>query len=102
MLGESLSWKNDKGSRSFKLTAIGVLVVGFVFASIGYKPVEIIQFAQVANGLLLPVIGVFIFWIVNAPNDLNISKPSLLENVLLLILMLFLFFLGMKSLGFIN
>jgi manganese transport protein len=102
VLGESLSWKNDKGSRSFKLTAIGVLVVGFIFASIGYKPVEIIQFAQVANGLLLPVIGVFIFWIVNAPNDLNISKPSLLENVLLLILMLFLFFLGMKSLGFIN
>ena len=102
VLGESLSWKNDKGSRSFKLTAIGVLVVGFIFASIGYKPVEIIQFAQVANGLLLPVIGVFIFWIVNAPNDLNISKPSLIENVLLLILMLFLFFLGMKSLGFIN
>lgn len=102
VLGESLSWKNEKNSRSFKLSAIGVLVIGFIFASIGYKPVEIIQFAQIANGLLLPVIGVFILWLVNAPNQLNISKPSPIENVLLLILMLFLFFLGMKSLGFIN
>ena len=102
VLGESLSWKNDQKNKAFKWTAIGVLAVGFVFASIGYKPVEIIQFAQFANGLLLPVIGVFIFWLVNAPNDLNISKPSKIENALLLILMFFLFFLGMKSLGFIN
>ena len=102
VLGERLSWKNDQKNKAFKWTAIGVLAVGFVFASIGYKPVEIIQFAQFANGLLLPVIGVFIFWLVNAPNDLNISKPSKIENALLLILMFFLFFLGMKSLGFIN
>ena len=44
--------------------------------SFGINPIEIIKFAQVANGLLLPVIAYFLLWIVNKASVLgNIGIP---------------------------
>lgn len=42
-----------------------VLVVGALFAAVGLRPVPLILFAQVANGLLLPAVAVFLLLAVN-------------------------------------
>ena len=47
----------------------------------GYKPVTIIWFAQVANGVLLPLVAIFLVWIMNT-NLLRDYKNSKMQNVL--------------------
>ncbi|HMQ49504.1 MAG TPA: Nramp family divalent metal transporter [Saprospiraceae bacterium] len=42
-----------------------ILGVGLLFSSLGFKPVAVILFAQVANGLLLPVVALFLLWVMN-------------------------------------
>lgn len=49
----------------FRLTWMAILVIGIVVSSAGFKPVAVIWFAQVANGILLPLISIFLLWIVN-------------------------------------
>lgn len=101
VIGESMDL--DKGEKSplFKGIALFVLLIGILFASASYKPIEIIRFAQIANGLLLPIVGIFIFWMVNRSKLMHAQRPSLLQNICNLIIILFFIFLGVKSLGLI-
>ena len=59
-----------------------ILLLGVLFSSIGFKPIEIIKFAQVANGLLLPIIAGFLLWIVNKQDVLGSYKNSKVQNFL--------------------
>ena len=58
-------WSGGMRSTSFRSVWILVLLLGVIFSSIGWSPIEIIRFAQVANGLLLPIIAFFLLWAVN-------------------------------------
>ena len=66
---------------SFKAIWILVLFLGVLGASWGYKPIAIIWFAQVANGILLPIVTIFLLWIMNN-KILGQYKNSILQNVL--------------------
>jgi len=69
------SWK-------FRLVWAIVVVVGTVFAAIGKSPVAAIIFAQAANGLILPVIAVFLLVVVNRRKLLGEYTNGVLANVL--------------------
>jgi manganese transport protein len=49
----------------FRLTRMIILIIGVVVSSAGFKPVAVIWFAQIANGILLPLISIFLLWIMN-------------------------------------
>jgi len=49
----------------FRLTWMLILAIGVTVSCAGFKPVAVIWFAQVANGILLPLISIFLLWIVN-------------------------------------
>lgn len=61
----ALGWPRDLGDRRLRLVWMGVLAAGIVFAGLGVRPVPAILFAQVANGVLLPAIAVFLLLAVN-------------------------------------
>lgn len=42
-----------------------ILGLGIVFSSLGIKPIELITIAQLANGMLLPLLSGYILWLVN-------------------------------------
>jgi manganese transport protein len=44
-------------------TMVAIALIGTIIASAGIKPVQIIMLAQVANGLLLPVVAAFLVWV---------------------------------------
>lgn len=92
-----LGW--DKGLKSFKFKSVwaAILILGVFFSSLQLKPVEVIQFAQVANGLLLPVIALFLFWIVNRTSVMGEYKNTTKQNVLGLIIIGITIFLGARS-----
>lgn len=75
-----LNWNKDLNALSFKMTWMTILVIGVIVASLGYKPIAIIWFAQVANGILLPVISVFLLWIMNS-QVLGEYRNNLWQNI---------------------
>ncbi|NNE33185.1 MAG: Nramp family divalent metal transporter [Winogradskyella sp.] len=92
-----LGWETNLKSIRFRFVWIFILGLGVVFSSIGFKSIEIIKFAQVANGLLLPVIAGFLLWIVNKHSVLGNYKNSKLQNVFGIIILLITIFLGAKG-----
>lgn len=72
---------NDMRSVKFRAVWIGILVTGVILASIGFKPISIIWFAQIANGILLPVIAIFLLWTMNQ-SFLGKHKNSITQNIL--------------------
>ena len=61
---EILGSKGGMKSTSFRAIWIVVLGAGAIFASFKLA-LSIILFAQVANGLLLPLIAAYLLWIMN-------------------------------------
>ena len=62
---ELFQLKAGQRSLGFRATAGIILILGTATALSGAKPVAIILFAQFANGLLLPFIGVFLLFAAN-------------------------------------
>ncbi|MCD2259116.1 Nramp family divalent metal transporter [Psychroserpens luteolus] len=92
-----LGWKSDMKSVRFKAVWMFILGLGVLFSSVGFKSIEIIKFAQVANGLLLPIIAGFLIWIMNKSSILGKHKNSVLQNGLGIIIFGIALFLGIKS-----
>lgn len=92
-----LGWESNLKSAKFKTVWITILALGVLFSSIGFKSIEIIKFAQVANGLLLPVIAGFLLWVMNKSAVLGTYKNSKLQNVIGVIILLITVFLGAKG-----
>ena len=75
-------WKPNLKSKKFRAVWMIILVLGVVFSATGFSPIEIIKFAQVANGLLLPIIAGFLLWIMNRTSVLGNYKNTVLQNVM--------------------
>ena len=76
-----LNFNKELTSSSFKAIWSSILLIGVIVASLGYKPISIIWFAQVANGVLLPIVTIFLLWIMNT-QKLGEYRNSILQNIL--------------------
>jgi Mn2+/Fe2+ NRAMP family transporter len=90
-------WKKGIKSKKFKLVWFSIIAIGLLFSSLGIKPIEVIKFAQIANGLLLPLIAMFLVWSVNQKNILGDYTNSRITNLLAFLVILITAFLGIKS-----
>jgi manganese transport protein len=79
---EILGVKGGTSSRVFKLIALSVIVSGACLALTGIKPISIILAAQFANGLLLPVIAIFLLVVMNQKKQLGQYTNKWLGNTL--------------------
>jgi len=77
-----LGWSTDAGSGRFRLVWLVILLSGLGLAVSGYKPISIILFAQVANGILLPVMALFLLYVMNQTAVLGRFRNSPLHNLL--------------------
>lgn len=84
-------------SIKFRVVWFFILFLGVVFSSLKISPIEIIKFAQIANGILLPVIALFLLWIVNKKNVLGTFKNGVFQNIISGIIILITIVLGFKS-----
>lgn len=89
-------WRASLKDLKFKMVWIFILFIGVFFLSFGIKPLEIIKFAQIANGILLPVIALFLFWAVNRTSVMGKFKNSMLQNLLGAVIIALAIFLGIK------
>jgi manganese transport protein len=79
---EILRLEGGQQGRGFRLVAISVIVVGAMLALAGIRPIEVIVIAQVANGLLLPIIAAFLLYAVNRARLLGDHANGALANTL--------------------
>ncbi len=90
-------WNAGLKDFKFRLVWMLILFIGVCTLSLGSTPIEIIKFAQVANGLLLPLIAVFLIWVVNKSAVMGKYKNTVWHNVLALVILVFAIVLGAKS-----
>lgn len=77
---EVLRLSEDHKSAAFRLIALSVLAIGAALSLAGIRPVEVILAAQFANGLLLPVIAVFLLYAMNSSELLGRYVNGWLAN----------------------
>lgn len=94
---EILGWKKDLQSFRFRAVWMLVLTTGIVFSCWGFKPAQVITFAQIANGLLLPIIATFLLWIMNDAKIMGIHVNSKKINWIGSIIIIITLLLGMKG-----
>ena len=92
-----MGWKASVMSKRFRVVWFVVLFMGVLFSSLNFKSIEIIKFAQVANGILLPVIAVFLLVVANNNRLLKNHSNGYLLNLITLVIILFTMFIGIKS-----
>jgi Mn2+/Fe2+ NRAMP family transporter len=92
-----LGWSGGLKSKKFRSVWIAILFLGVLFSSIGIKPIEIIKFAQVANGMLLPLIAGVLLWIVNKKSVLGAHVNTKTQNILGIFILCIAIFLGVKG-----
>lgn len=92
-----LGWSGDLKSKRFRAVWIFILLLGVIFSSVGIKPIEIIKFAQVANGMLLPIVAGILLWFMNKNSVLGIYKNTTLQNVFGFAILALSVFLGLKT-----
>lgn len=78
----TLGHSTDLRSTPARVVWIGVLAVGGVIAVTGINPVQIIVVAQAANGLLLPIIAIFLMVVMNNRKLMGPFRNSLAANIL--------------------
>lgn len=95
---ECFGWEANLRSVKFRAVWMVILLLGVIFSSLGFSPIEVIRVAQVANGLLLPIIAGFLLWIVNRKNVLGAFTNSKFQNLFGVIILVATVFLGIMSL----
>ena len=94
-----LGWNSNLKSRKFRSVWMFILLLGVLFSSLNIKPIYIIKFAQVANGILLPVIAGFLIWIMNKSSILGVYKNNLKQNIFGFIILLISILLSVATLN---
>jgi len=94
-----LGWKGNLKDGKFRGIWMLVLFTGVIFSAISYNPVQLIEFAQVANGITLPVIAIFLLYIMNKPLLLGSNRNSMRQNIFGILVILVTILVGFRSLN---
>jgi NRAMP (natural resistance-associated macrophage protein)-like metal ion transporter len=92
-----MGWSQEIRSSSMR-ASMGVIVgLGLLFALLGIKPVQLITLAQLANGVLLPLISGWIIWIAMQKSILGDFRNKPFHTVIAVLIWLLTLVLGIKS-----
>lgn len=96
-LSEILGKDGPRRKMLFRVTALTVVFFGAAISLLGIKPVELILIAQYANGLLLPIIAIFLLIIMNRKSLLGAHANGLAANLAGSAVVLFTIGLGLRA-----
>jgi Mn2+/Fe2+ NRAMP family transporter len=92
-----LNWSQEIQSQSMRITMAVIVGLGILFSSLGIKPIELITLAQLANGILLPLISGWIIYIAAQRAVLGKFKNSPSRTFFAGFIWLITLLLGLKS-----
>jgi len=77
-----LGWKEGQKSKKFHAVWLGVILVGLAVSLFNFSPIVVIVFAQVTNGLVLPVASIFLLIVLNSRRILGDAVNTWKQNIL--------------------
>ncbi|MGC5614806.1 Nramp family divalent metal transporter [Georgenia sp. Z1491] len=77
-----LGLSSDLRSTPARIVWVAILVVGGAIALTGFNPIQIIVIAQAANGLLLPIVAIFLMSVMNNRKLMGKYRNGPVANVL--------------------
>ncbi len=83
-----LGWERKLKDPKFRTVWAFIIMIGTVLAIVGKSPVAAIIFAQAANGILLPLVAVFLLMVMNRSDLLGKFKNGVFANILGIIVVL--------------
>jgi len=92
-------WNEGLDGKRVRLVWIAILLLGLLFSLSGYKPLSIIKFAQIANGILLPLLAIFLVTIVNNSKIMGAYINSKTQNIFSIIVVLVAIVIGLKGMN---
>lgn len=93
-----MKWENGMKNKKFKMVFASVIIIGIITSAIGFSPMDVLLMAQALNGILLPVVAIFLFVIMNNKKLLGDKRNSVLLNIIGAVVILIATFLGGYSL----
>lgn len=96
---EIFGWARGLSKPGFRAVWMSILAIGVIFASLGIKPILVIRFAQIANGILLPVIAVFLIVLANRESIMGEYRNRTWQNVAGIVVILVTCLLSFKVLN---
>ncbi len=94
----ALGWDSDLKSPRFRAVWGTILAVGVLSVLLGGSPVQIIVFAQVVNGILLPIVAIFLIYAMNQTDLLGEYTNGPVANALGAIVTIIVVWLGLRTL----
>ncbi|PZX57086.1 NRAMP (natural resistance-associated macrophage protein)-like metal ion transporter [Algoriphagus ratkowskyi] len=92
-----MGWDQEIRSKTMR-ASMGVIVgMGLIFSSLGIKPIQLITLAQLANGVLLPLVSGWIIWIASQKSIMGDYRNKSLHTFIAVLIWLVTLLLGMKS-----
>ena len=85
-------------SNYFKFIWLSIILFGVFFSATGLKLITIIQFAQITNGVLLPIMVGLLLWMVNKSSLLGNFKNNNSQNAIGFIIIVVSLFLSLRTL----
>ncbi|MGB1905382.1 MAG: Nramp family divalent metal transporter [Pseudomonadales bacterium] len=76
----ALGWRSEMTGRGFKATWLLVLLTGAGVAVTGVAPMGAIVVAQYANGLMLPIIALILFWLSSRSEGMQALQVGVLRR----------------------
>lgn len=76
-----LGWEVSHTAWKFRAVWAAIIVVGTLFGLLGTEPIAVILFAQAANGILLPIMAIYLLVVVNRRQLMGNHKNGILGNV---------------------
>ena len=98
LLGEKDDPKWTENSLRYRAVWLGVLVTGMAFGIADVRPIPVIILAQAFNGLLLPLVAVFLWIAMNDRDLLGEGVNSRLQNLVMGVVVLVCVGLGLRGL----
>jgi Mn2+/Fe2+ NRAMP family transporter len=77
-----LGWEKNPASGKFRAVWMGVIGTGLIVSLFDFNPLAIIVFAQVANGLVLPVASIFLLIVLNNRKNMGGLVNTPVQNIL--------------------
>ena len=92
-------WRADLKSLKFRSIWIIILIIGTIISSTGIKLILIIQFAQIANAILLPIIIFILYYVMNDKKIFGSYSNSFFQNLIGVFILFLTFYLSIRTIS---
>lgn len=89
-----MGWEKGQDSRKFRNVWLGIIGIGLLVSMFDLNPLSVIIFAQVANGIILPVASIFLLVVLNNRPRMGALANTWKQNILGILIILIVSLLG--------